>query len=478
MAALKFHPMNNRHHLAFAIVAMIGANGAQVAFADAVAPTEYGPSPHLAAPAEKLIPTVKIAKAEGWGDGGTPAASMGLAVAALARDLSHPRWLFVLPNGDVLVAEADAPPKPDDAKGISGEVHKLVMKHAGSGEHPSANRITLLRQPPGGGPVERHVFLSGLHSPIGMALVGDTFYVADSDAVLRFPYRTGETNIAARPSLLTALPAGTINHHWTKSLVASADGKHLYVGVGSNSNAGENGLAAERERAAVWEIDVATGHHRLYASGLRNPVGLAWEPQTDVLWVSVNERDELGDQVPPDYMTGLRDGAFYGFPFSYYGNHVDDRVKPQDPAMVAKAIAPDYALGAHTASLGLCWSDAKALPAAFRNGMFVGQHGSWNRSSPSGYKVVFVPFDHGTPSGLPVDVLTGFLDSHGEALGRPVGVAIARDGALLVADDVGNAVWRVTAAAPSVAALAAPPSAGATADSIAKASAAIATRVR
>jgi glucose/arabinose dehydrogenase len=388
-----------------------------------------------------------VAKAEGWPDGMMPHAAKGTEVEPFATGLEHPRWLYVLPNGDVLVAESEAPSKPDDAKGFGAEVHKLVMKRAGSGTAPSANRITLLR-PSGrpGMPPERHVFLEGLNSPIGMALVGDKFYVADSDAVLSVPYHRGDTEIRVAPTKVADLPAGTINHHWTKSLIASPDGTKLYVGVGSNSNAAENGLEAERGRAAVWEIDVSTGAHRIFASGLRNPVGLAWEPESGALWAAVNERDELGDHVPPDYMTSLRDGGFYGWPFSYYGSHVDDRVKPQDPALVARAISPDYALGAHTASLGLCWSGGAQLPG-FAHGMFVGQHGSWNRKLHSGYKVIFVPFEHGKPAGQPVDVLTGFLDQHDRAFGRPVGVAIDAHGALLVADDVGNTVWRVTRAA-------------------------------
>jgi glucose/arabinose dehydrogenase len=394
-----------------------------------------------------VIPTLHVAKAIGWPAGGRPTAERDTRVSAFARDLDHPRWLYVLPNGDVLVAEADAPPKPDDAKGISGKIHKLVMKHAGSGSRPSANRITLLRDAHGDGSAsERHIFLQGLNSPIGMALIGGKFYVADSDQLLSFPYSAGDTEIRANATVVTALPAGTINHHWTKSLLASSDGSKLYVGVGSNSNAGENGLAVESERSSIWEIDPRTGDHRIFASGLRNPVGLAWEPDTGALWVAVNERDELGDHLPPDYMTSVRLGAFYGWPFSYYGQHVDDRVKPQNPDLVAKAVAPDYALGAHTASLGLCWSDGAKLPPPFEHGMFIGQHGSWNRKTRSGYKVVFVHFADGKPAGLPIDVLTGFLDSKGRAFGRPVGVAIDARGALLVADDVGNTVWRVTGA--------------------------------
>jgi hypothetical protein len=277
-----------------------------------------------------------------------------------------------------------------------------------------------------------------------MVLVADTLYVANTDAVIKVPYKTGDTEIAPAPTQVVALPAGTINHHWTKSLVASPDGKKLYVGVGSNSNAGENGIDAEKERNAVWEIDPVTGAHRVFANGLRNPVGLAWQPDSKALWVSVNERDELGDHVPPDYMTAVHDGAFYGFPFSYYGQHVDHRVKPQNPELVAKAVPPDYALGVHTASLGLCWSGDSTLPPPFQHGMFVGQHGSWNRKARSGYKVVFVAFDGGTPRGLPIEVLGGFLDAKGNAQGRPVGLAVDKQGALLVADDVGNRVWRVS----------------------------------
>ncbi len=413
---------------------------------------EYGPEPLLGPPDKSVIPTVHTAKAIGWRDGGKPAAAAGTQVDAFARGLDHPRWLYVLPNGDVLVAESDAPSKPDDAKGISGEVHKLVMKRAGSGSRPSANRITLLRSARGGAP-ERHVFLQGLNSPIGMALIGDSFYVADSDALLRFTYHTGDTELRSQPAQVASLPAGTINHHWTKSLIASPDGRKLYVGVGSNSNAAENGLDVEAGRSSVWEIDPGTGMHKIFASGLRNPVGLAFEPTTGALWVAVNERDELGDHLPPDYMTAVREGAFYGWPFSYYGQHVDNRVKPQNPDMVARAVAPDYALGAHTASLGLCWSGDTALPGQFQHGMFVGQHGSWNRRTRSGYKVVFVHFAGGKPSGLPIDVLTGFIDAKGRASGRPVGVAIDKRGALLVADDVGNVIWRVTGADPGSAAL-------------------------
>jgi glucose/arabinose dehydrogenase len=408
-------------------------------------PSEYGPSPVLPLPENALIPTLRSAKAKPWQANAMPHPAPGLRVAPVARQLEHPRWVYVLPNGDILVAESDTPPKPDDAKGIRGAVQKLVQKHAGSGAHPSANRITLLRDVNGDGQrVERHIFMRGLNSPIGMVLVGNTFFVADTDAVVKVPYKTGDTEIQIAPTQFVALPAGTINHHWTKSLIASADGKKLYVGVGSNSNAGENGMDAEKGRNAIWEIDVATGSHRIFADGLRNPVGLAWQPDSGALWVSVNERDELGDHLPPDYMTAVRDGGFYGFPFSYYGQHVDDRVKPQDPDRVAKAISPDYALGAHTASLGLCWSGDSKLPDPFQHGMFVGQHGSWNRKVRSGYKVVFVAFNQGKPEGLPIEVLGGFLSAKGQAQGRPVGLAIDKNGSLLVADDVGNTVWRVS----------------------------------
>ncbi|HET7458381.1 MAG TPA: sorbosone dehydrogenase family protein [Gemmatimonadaceae bacterium] len=406
-----------------------------------------GPRPELPPPEHRLIPMVNVVTAKGWPAGATPVAAEGTTVVAYARGLVHPRWLYVLPNGDVLVAETNAPVRPDDAKGIKGYFFKKFQKKAG-GAVPSPNRITLLRDADGDGVAEtRSVFLSGLSSPFGMALVGDALYVANTDAVVRFPYRAGDTAIAAAPTVVRALPAGRINHHWTKNVVASPDGKHLYVAVGSNSNAGENGIDKEAERASVWEVDPATGAYRVFASGLRNPVGMAWEPETGALWVAVNERDELGSDLVPDYMTAVRDGAFYGWPFSYYGQHVDDRPKPRRPDLVARAVAPDYALGAHTASLGLAWSpdSAASLPARFTHGMFVGQHGSWNRKPRSGYDVIFVPFAHGKPSGAPLDVLTGFVRSSGDAMGRPVGVAVDRRGALLVADDVGNTVWRVSA---------------------------------
>jgi len=404
-----------------------------------------GPQPVLPPPQTTLIPTVNIAPAKGWPPGATPLAAPGTRVAAFASGLDHPRWLYVLPNGDVLVAETNAPPKPDDGRGIKGWVMGLVMKQAGAAV-PSANRITLLRDTDGDGVADvRSVLLEGLNSPFGMALVGNNLFVANSDAVLRFPYTLGATHITAPGTKVVDLPAGPINHHWTKNLIATPDGSKLYVTVGSNSNVAERGMAAEAERAAIWEVDPQSGAHRLFASGLRNANGMAWEPQSGVLWTVVNERDELGSDLVPDYMTSVRDGAFYGWPYSYYGQHIDQRVTPQRPDLVAKAIAPDYALGPHTASLGLVSSVGTALPALFANGMFIGQHGSWNRRPHSGYKVIFVPFEGGKPVGAPLDVLTGFLSEDGQALGRPVGVALDKQGALLVADDVGNVVWRVSA---------------------------------
>ena len=406
-----------------------------------------GPAPALPPPQRSLIPTVNVATAKGWPAGAAPVPAAGMAVTAFARGLDHPRWLYVLPNGDVLVAETNAPVRPDDERGLKGWFFKHFQKKAGAAV-PSANRITLLRDANGDGVAgTRSVFLSGLRSPFGMVLVGNALYVANTDALVRFPYAVGDTVITAPGTVVCALPGGPINHHWTKNVVASPDGRRLYVAVGSNSNAGENGIDKEAERASVWEVDPTTGSHRVFASGMRNPVGMAWEPDRDQLWVAVNERDELGGDLVPDYMTAVHEGAFYGFPFSYYGQHVDPRVTPGRPDLVATAVVPDYALGAHTASLGLTWAgdSSTALPTRFRHGMFVGQHGSWNRTPRSGYDVLFVPFADGVPSGLPLDVLTGFVSANGDAMGRPVGVAMDRHGALLVADDVGNTIWRVHA---------------------------------
>ncbi len=403
-----------------------------------------GAHPQLPAPNRTLLPTVNIAKAIGWPAGTKPDAAAGLSVAAYAQGLDHPRWLYTLPNGDVLVAETNAPPKPDDSKGIKGWLAGKIMGRAGA-TVPSANRISLLRDTTGDGVADtRTVFLQNLHSPFGMALVGHTLYVADSDALLKFPYRSGETAIAAKGVKLIDLPAGPINHHWTKNVIASPDGSKLYVTVGSNSNVGENGMDAEKDRARILEVDLASGRVRPFATGLRNPNGMGWQPQTGALWVAVNERDELGSDLVPDYMTAVKDGGFYGWPYSYFGQHLDARVKPQNPALVASAIVPDYALGPHTASLGLCFSSGRLLSARYADGVFIGQHGSWNRKPRSGYKVIFVPFANGQPGGAAEDVLTGFVDKHGHARGRPVGVTLDGKGALLVADDVGNTVWRVT----------------------------------
>jgi glucose/arabinose dehydrogenase len=408
---------------------------------------DVGPQPALPPPHSTLIPTVHIAPAKGWPAGATPVAAAGLAVYAYAAGLDHPRWLYVLPNGDVLVAETNGPPRPDDAGGIKGWVMKLLRKRAGGGV-PSANRITLLRDTDGDGIAEtRTVFLAGLNSPFGMTLVGSDLYVANTNSIMRFPYKAGEAQVTAPGRKVVDLPAGTINHHWTKNIIASRDGSRLYVTVGSNSNVGENGMENEVNRAAILEVDPANGRSRLFASGLRNPNGLDWQPQSGALWTAVNERDELGSDLVPDFMTSVQDGAFYGWPYSYYGQHVDARVKPQRPDLVASAIAPDYALGTHTASLGLVFYRGNLLPQRYAGGAFIGQHGSWNRKPRSGYKVIFVSFANGRPVGVPEDVLTGFVDAQGDALGRPVGVAVDRAGALLVADDVGNVIWRMKPAA-------------------------------
>jgi glucose/arabinose dehydrogenase len=429
--------------LALVTTCMVGACGERATLTVAAG---TGAQPTLPAPNPTLIPTVNIAPAVGWPAGVTPVGAPGTRVAAFASGLDHPRWLLVLPNGDVLVAESNAPAKPDDGKGIKGWVMGLVMKRAGAAV-PSANRITLLRDTNGDGVADvRTVLLSGLNSPFGMALVGQTLYVAHTDAVVRYPYVTGQTQITDVGARFAELPGGPINHHWTKNLIASTDGTLLYVTVGSNSNVGERGMAAEAGRAAVWVVNLRTGAHRVFASGLRNPNGMAFEPTGGALWTVVNERDEIGSDLVPDYLTSVRDGGFYGWPYSYYGQNVDVRVTPADPQQVARALVPDYALGPHTASLGLAASAGNTLPPAFATGMFIGQHGSWNRRPHSGYKVIFVPFAAGKPTGVPIDVLTGFLTGDGKAMGRPVGVALDKTGALLVADDVGNVIWRVTSA--------------------------------
>ncbi|WP_434082380.1 PQQ-dependent sugar dehydrogenase [Acinetobacter terrae] len=403
----------------------------------------YGPQPHLPEPKSSLLPTVNIAPAKGWPAGTMPIPAVGLKVQAFAKELQHPRWLHVLPNGDVLVSETDAPAKPDDGKGIKGKIMKLMMKRAGS-SHPSANRISLLRDSNGDGVADQKtVFLQNLNSPFGMALVGNMLYVANTDSLMRFPYQKGITQITASGTKVLDLPGGTLNHHWTKNVIANPSDSKLYITVGSNSNVAENGFDKEVGRALIMEFDIATGKARPFATGLRNPNGMAWQPQSGALWTVVNERDEIGNDLVPDYLTSVKDGAFYGWPYSYYGQHVDTRVKPQKPELVARAIKPDYALGNHTASLGLAFYTAQLMPQ-YRGGALIGQHGSWNRKPHSGYKVIFVPFQNGQPSGQPQDVLTGFLSDQGEALGRPVGVEIDSSGAILVADDVGNMIWRVS----------------------------------
>jgi glucose/arabinose dehydrogenase len=406
---------------------------------------DLGRQPKIIEPVRTLIPTVNVAPAQGWPSGATPQAAAGTQVSAFATGLSHPRWLYVLPNGDVLVAETNAPERPEQSKGIKAQAMKFFMKRAGAGT-PSANRITLLRDADGDGQPElRSVFVEGLNSPFGMALVGDKFHVANTDAIVSFPYQEGQTQLTVAPTHLADLPAGPRNHHWTKNLIANADGTRLYVTVGSNSNVAEHGMPAEEGRAAIWEVDAASGNKRLFASGLRNPNGMAWGPQGNTLWTVVNERDELGSDLVPDYLSSVIDGGFYGWPYSYYGSHVDARVEPPRPEWVAKALVPDYALGSHVAPLGLVSSQGSTLAAPFADGMFVGLHGSWNRKPHSGYKVIFVPFRDGKPEAQPIDLLTGFLSPEGEAYGRPVGVAVDRRGGVLVADDVGNTVWRVTA---------------------------------
>jgi len=438
-------PLKARALLLPLLAIAFAAGLALAATPDQKAAAGFGPHPTLPEPRRQLLPTVHVAASVGWPAGAKPQAYGGHNVDAFANGLDHPRWIYVLPNGDVLVAETNAPTtRPDDGKGPKAWVTKQFMKKAGAGT-PSANRIILLRDTKGDGVADqRSVFVDGLNSPFGMALVGNTFYVANTDAIVSYAYTTGQTSLQGPANHLTDLPAGTINHHWTKNLIASADGKKLYASIGSNSNAAENGIEAEEGRAAIVEIDIVSGAKRVYATGLRNPVGMAWEPGSGVLWTSVNERDELGDDLVPDYMTAVHDGGFYGWPYSYYGRHLDPRVKPQRPDLVDKALVPDYALGSHTASLGLAASDGNSLGPAYTHGMFVGQHGSWNRKNASGYKVIFVPFVNAKPQGQPLTVLEGFLNRKGEAMGRPVGVALDKRGALLVADDVGNVIWRVT----------------------------------
>ena len=409
--------------------------------------TQVGPSPVLPPLQQYLFPPMHLAAVVGWKQGETPTVAPGLKIEPLAQGLEHPRSVYVLPNGDILVVESKSPNvqpirRPKDI--VMGWIESWVTSGGHTGE---SNRITLLRYKHGDGkPEARSIFLDHLASPFGVALVGSDLYVANTDAIVRYPYNEGDTKIAAPGALLTPLPGGPIDHHWTKSLVASRDGSLLYVGVGSNSNITENGLEAETNRAAIWEVDRATGRWRIFASGLRNPNGLTFEPESGALWAVINERDELGPDLVPDYMTSVKDGGFYGWPYSYFGQHVDPRVQPQRPDLVEKAIVPDYALSSHVAPLGLTFYTAASLPEKYRGGAFVGEHGSWDRPQLNGYKVVFVPFRGGRPNGKAEDVVTGFLNANGEARGRPVGVAIDKTGALLIADDVGNTIWRVTAA--------------------------------
>jgi len=412
---------------------------------------EIGANPSLPDLRQFLLPPIHIARVVGWKEGEKPAVAPGLKIEALAVGLEHPRSLYVLPNGDILVVESKAPPaapvrRPKEI--VMGWVESWATSGGNTG--PS-NRITLLRDTDGSGvPKTRSVFLDHLNSPFGVALVGNDLYVANTDAIVKYPYTPGDTQMTAPGTVLTPLPGGPIDHHWTKSLVASPDGSLLYVGVGSNSNITENGMEAEKNRADILEVDRATGRFRIFASGLRNPNGLTFEPQSGALWTVVNERDELGPDLVPDYMTSVKDGGFYGWPYSYFGQHIDPRVKPQRPDLVAKAIVPDYALSSHVAPLGLAFDTGNGLPDAYRGGAFVGEHGSWNRQVLNGYKVVFVPFSDGKPSGIARDVVTGFLNDDNQARGRPVGLAIDKSGALLIADDVGNTVWRVTSSEPKM----------------------------
>src|SRR3984885_10250298 len=428
--------------LLFAI-ASLGLSGCDDTAGDPA--TQIGANPVLPALQQYFMPPIRIAKAVGWEKGENPAVPQGLQIHALATGLEHPRSLYVLPNGDVLVVESNGPKAPiSRPKDI---ITGWVQRFAGA-KAKDANRITLLRANGDGTPELRTTFLDHLNSPFGVALVGHDFYVANTDGIVRYPYQDGETSITAAGTKLTDLPGGPIDHHWTKALLASPDGSKLYVGVGSNSNITENGIGAEYERAAIWEVDRTTGAHRIYASGLRNPTGLQWEPVTGKLWAVANERDEIGPDLVPDYLTSVQDGGFYGWPYSYYGEHLDPRVQPQRPDLVAKAIVPDYALSSHVAPLGMVFYTGTNLPAHYRGGAFVGEHGSWDRSVLNGYKIVYVPFENGHPTGPAEDVVTGFLVDNDKARGRPVGLAVDGQGGLLIADDTGNSVWRVSMAAP------------------------------
>lgn len=420
--------------------------------------SQIGPNPVLPKPVEELVADIGVHKVVGWKQGETPSVPPGFRIQAMATGFDSPRNVLALPNGDVLVVESQRTGS-EPVERPKDPVRDFIMSiaHGGGGAKEAegagggpAQRVTLLRDADGDGrPELRTVLIDHLNSAFGIAQVGDVLYVANTDAILRYPFKPGQTRMTGRPVKVVNLPAGQINHHWTKSLAASPDGSKLYAGVGSNSNVQERGSEAERSRAAIWEIDPKTGEHRIFASGLRNPNGLTFYPGSRNLWAVINERDELGPNLVPDYMTSVRDGAFYGWPYSYYGQHVDPRVRPQRPDLVAKAIPPDYALSSHVAPLGLAFYTGTNFPETFRGGAFVGEHGSWNRSEPNGYRVVFIRFANGKPVGRPFNFVTGFLGPTGDARGRPVGVAVDRTGALLIADDVGNTIWRVTYEQPA-----------------------------
>lgn len=410
---------------------------------------EVGANPKLPEQAQYLFPPMHVASIIGWKEGEKPVVPQGLQIKALATGLKHPRSVYVLPNGDVLAVESIAPQEASikRPKDLVMDWIESMATSGGDSSTQGSNRITLLRDADGDGVAEvKETFLDNLNSPFGVALVGNDLYVANTDAIVRYHYEEGQTKITDPGTVLTELPGGPIDHHWTKSLVASEDGKLLYVGVGSNSNITENGIQAEKDRASIWEVDRQTGRHRIFADGLRNPNGLSFEPQSHALWTVVNERDELGPNLVPDYMTSVKDGAFYGWPYSYFGQNVDPRVQPQRPDLVAKAVVPDYALSSHVAPLGMVFYTAGNLPAQYQGGAFVGEHGSWNRYQFNGYKVIYVPFKDGRPSGKPQDFVTGFLEGDDQTHGRPVGLAVDKSGGLLIADDVGNTIWRVSAA--------------------------------
>jgi glucose/arabinose dehydrogenase len=453
--------MTRKLSLALALLPLAACGGRQEVDPN----SQYGPNPVLPEPSEQLIADVGVFDVTGWKPGETPTVPSGFRIEPIATGLSNPRNVLALPNGDVLIVESrkeggEPVQRPKDP--IRDWIMSRAHSQTKSGEAPGpSNRITLVRDANGDGrPDGRSVLVDRLNAPFGVAVAGGALYVANTDAIVRYPFTLGQTRITAPPVKVVDLPAGPINHHWTKSLAVSPDGTRLYASVGSNSNAMERGIEAEKDRAAILEVDPGTGLSRVFASGLRNPNGLTFYPGTSTLWAVINERDELGPNLVPDYMTSVRPGGFYGWPYSYYGRHLDPRVRPQRPDLVARAIPPDYALGSHVAPLGLAFYTGASFPAAFRGGAFVGEHGSWNRTQPHGYKVVFIGFRGGRPVGKPQDFVTGFLKD-GKARGRPVGVAVDRTGALLIADDVGNTVWRVSyaAALPGLAA-AAPPSPG------------------